>query len=168
MQDLFDILQTSERTEIETAFQLLEEEKLNEAVPTFEAIVNGDYSPDAKSFANYGLGTAYLKKTVLGGFLNYSDIEKAVGYLQRTLIQLDFADARLMLGYALQNKITYLTTKTASDNQRDRELIQLVDQATAEFRRVAQLNSDFKTENEIKALEKHKRGLAKRMRKRII
>lgn len=165
---LFDILDPVERTPVETAFRYLGDDRLNEAIELFKTIISGACSEEAKSFGNYGLGVAYTKQTRNAGFTDFACIENSVVCLKKSVEKIAYADAYLMLGHALLDKILFISAKEVATNEKDRRLISLGDEAIAAFKRAAELNKGWapQAEKEIVSLEGSKRGLEERIRER--
>jgi len=113
------------------------------------------------------VGVVYSKKVANEGFQT-SDIDHSVTHLRAAIQNFDYADAHLMLGYALRNKIADVFTKQPGTNEKDRELISLTDKAIVSFRRAQELNNGFtdQSEEQIRGLTEQRKGFEKRIKSR--
>ena len=165
---MFEIIPPSERKYVQLAFRYLKDDDLNNAMGIFKHITSGKFSEEAKYFGNYGLGVAYTKRTRRAGFTDIRPIDLSIEHLRKSTGKIDYADAHLMLGNALKDKIHFVSAKEVTTNEKDKRLLVMIDEAIGEFKRAARLNNNFasQSEQEISYLEREKRGLEERIRKK--
>lgn len=163
---LFGIIPESEREKVMNAFQILEEDKLDQAYKLFTILNSNKFSSKTQAFAQYGLGITYNKKGSQDN-PNIEDIETSINYLQSSLKTLEHSDAYLILGYSFQQKFAYLSEKTGQTIGQYPKLIELLDQSISAFKDAEALNIYYgpKLEESIERLTKNKRDLEKILEK---
>jgi len=140
--NLLDLIEQPEKGLVAAAFKDLESDDLDTARQFFESVLSGDFSSEAVSLANYGLGVVHSKQAGTNGFQR-QDIEKSIGFFRKSLEVFEHADTHLMLGYSQIAKISDIHTRGTSTDERDKGIINLIDQAVFSFNRAAKLNPRY-------------------------
>ena len=166
-QEIFDILYKSERKLMKRAFAFLENDDYQNALKEFVSLISGDFTYPCKSFAYYGLGMVYTKKSSDEGMTSLTDIDQSISNFKLSKEILDFADVHMMLAYALRQKMTYLFTHKPGTIEKYKDITCLIDEAVSEFTLAYQFDRFYEKmcKEDINDLLTEKQGLERLIKK---
>jgi len=116
MAHVFDIVPDGERPDVVRAFGLLEDADLDSAERVFRELMNRSEHEGAKALCHYGMGVVALKKVRNEVPPRHGNVRSAITHLETALETIRFADAHLMLAWALAELLFEQTLASKADS----------------------------------------------------